>query len=173
MEITYARTASDEEQIHRLNYKTFVAEIPQHEPDPTGRLVDKFHTTNKYLLAKKDDKLIGMLCYRMDRPFSLDSKLQELDTYLPAHNKLAEIRLFCVEPEERRSGVGKKLMMALCRELLPQGVDAAIISGTTRQTKLYLSVGFVPFGPLVGKGDALFQPMYIHINNLRNDLISN
>ena len=28
------------EQIHRLNYKTFVEEIPQHEASPAHRLVD-------------------------------------------------------------------------------------------------------------------------------------
>ena len=37
----------------------------------------------------------------------------------------------------------------------------AIISGTTRQQKLYRHLGFVPFGPLVGKGEAMFQPMYL------------
>jgi ribosomal protein S18 acetylase RimI-like enzyme len=172
MEITYPKTVFDEEQIHRLNYKTFAAEIPQHETNPDGLLVDKFHAANNYLLAKRDDKLIGMLCYRLDRPFSLDSKLADLDSLLPAHNKLAEVRLFCVEPEERKSGIGTSLMKALCKELIPQGVDAAIISGTTRQTRLYLSVGFIPFGPLVGKSDALYQPMFIHIKNLRNDLIN-
>ena len=170
MTITHPTTAADEEQIHRLNYKTFAAEIPQHEMNSTGMLVDKFHASNQYLLAKKDDRLIGMLCYRLERPFSLDSKLPDLDSYLPSHKKLAEIRLFCVEPEERRSGVGQHLMKALYAELLPLGVDAAVISGTTRQTKMYLSVGFTPFGPLVGKEGAFYQPMFIHINDLRDDL---
>ena len=31
------------ELIHRLNYRTFVEEIPQHKASPTHRLVDKFH----------------------------------------------------------------------------------------------------------------------------------
>ena len=29
--------------IHQLNYKTFVEEIPQHQPSASRRLVDKFH----------------------------------------------------------------------------------------------------------------------------------
>jgi hypothetical protein len=32
------------ELIHRLNYRTFVEEIPQHQASPTHRLVDKFHS---------------------------------------------------------------------------------------------------------------------------------
>src|SRR5439155_4325150 len=39
--------------------------------------------------------------------------------------------------------------------------DLAIISGTTRQFKLYQHLGFVPFGPQVGSGEAQFQPMYV------------
>ena len=39
------------EQIHRLNYRTFVEEIPQHHASPTHRLVDKFHAENTYLIC--------------------------------------------------------------------------------------------------------------------------
>src|SRR5258705_12712928 len=34
------------EAVHRLNYKTFVEEIPQHARNPDQRLVDKFHAEN-------------------------------------------------------------------------------------------------------------------------------
>jgi aspartate aminotransferase-like enzyme len=37
----------------------------------------------------------------------------------------------------------------------------AIISGTTRQQRLYKHLGFVPFGPITGSGEAQFQPMYL------------
>ena len=37
----------------------------------------------------------------------------------------------------------------------------AIISGTTRQTRLYRHLGFQSFAPLVGTEEAAFQPMYI------------
>jgi hypothetical protein len=39
--------------------------------------------------------------------------------------------------------------------------DLALISGTTRQQRLYRHLGFLPFGPLVGSGEARFQPMYL------------
>ena len=35
------------EQIHQLNYKTFVEEIPQHQPSNSPRLVDKFHSDDR------------------------------------------------------------------------------------------------------------------------------
>jgi len=49
-----AATADEFEQIHRLNYQTFVGEIPQHSPNPEGRLVDKFHAENTYLIGVRN-----------------------------------------------------------------------------------------------------------------------
>ena len=80
------KTATEDwefEQIHRLNYKTFVEEIPQHRASPTQRLVDKFHEENTYLICLCGRKLAGMLAARGSRPFSLDQKLEHLDGFLP------------------------------------------------------------------------------------------
>ena len=49
------------EQIHRLNYKTFVEELPQHEPSPERRLVDQFHDRNTYVVCLKGKELAGMI----------------------------------------------------------------------------------------------------------------
>ncbi len=68
------------EQIHRLNHKTFVEEIPQHEAAPDGLLVDKFHHENTYFICLRGGRLIGMVAARDQRPFSLDQKLESLDS---------------------------------------------------------------------------------------------
>ncbi|HEY0678128.1 MAG TPA: GNAT family N-acetyltransferase [Chitinophagaceae bacterium] len=156
-------------QIHELNYKTFVEEIPQHHQNIEKRLVDKFHERNKYIIAKKDGKVIGMVCYISQRPFSIEGKLDNFDSYLPNYSKLAEIRLLSVCAEERKTTIAYRLLQHLCRELIEIGADAAVISGTTRQLRLYTRMGFTAFGPLVGTGDALYQPMYITLKDLRND----
>ena len=152
------------EAIHHLNYKTFVEEIPQHAPSPSQRLVDKFHAENTYLTCFSGRKLAGMLAVRGKRPFSLDLKLENLDSYLPAGRKICEVRLLAIEKKYRGSR-GGQLLAGLLAQLwqhgVEQGYDLAVISGTTRQEKLYRHLGFIPFGPLVGKGDALFQPMLI------------
>src|SRR5437764_12782913 len=93
------KTAAEDwefEEIHRLNYKTFVEEIPQHKASPTQRLVDKFHPENTYLISLCGRKLAGMLAVRGNRPFSLDQKLDNLDTYLPSDRNVCEIRLLAV-----------------------------------------------------------------------------
>ena len=149
------------EQIHRLNYRTFVEEIPQHAASPAERLVDKFHAENTYLIGLSGRTLAGMLAVRGNRPFSLDQKLPNLDTFLPAGRSICEIRLLAVEQEFRGAQVLQGILALLWQHGLERGYDLAIISGTTRQFKLYQHLGFVPFGPLVGSGDARFQPMYV------------
>jgi len=160
-------------QIHQLNYKTFVEEIPQHQQNTEKMLVDKFHNKNKYIIAMKDRQVIGMVCYNSDRPFSLDTKIQDLDKYFPHHSKLVEIRLLSVLHEERNTRVTYRLLHYLSQTLMQQNVDAAIISGTTRQIRLYTRMGFTPFGPLVGNTGAFYQPMFITLRTLRHDFKSN
>ncbi len=149
------------EQIHALNYKTFVQEIPQHSVNPGEKLIDKYHPENSYCICLRDGKLLGMLACRSKRPFSLDSKLVDLDTYLPPHNALCEIRLLSIEKEVRGGRILVGLMNTLFKYCNEQGYDLAVISGTVRQLKLYKHLGFVPFGPPVGNTKALFQPMYL------------
>ena len=151
------------EMIHKLNYKTFAVEIPQHEQNREKFLIDKFHEENTYIIALDGDFLAGMVAVRGNRPFSLDSKIPDLDDYLPKGKTICEIRLLAVEPAYRSSAVFSGLLEKLscyCRE---KGYDYAVISGTTRQLKLYGHMGFKPFHRLVGKDGAYYQPMFATI----------
>src|SRR5438094_9595504 len=156
------------EQIHRLNYRTFVEEIPQHHCSPTHRLVDKFHAENTYLICLSGRRLAGMLAVRGSRPFSLDQKLEKLDSYLPAGRKICEIRLLAVEKRFRGAQVLQGILALLWQHGIERGYDLAIISGTTRQFRLYQHLGFVPFGPTVGAGEAQFQPMYVTLETFES-----
>jgi aspartate aminotransferase-like enzyme/GNAT superfamily N-acetyltransferase len=151
------------EQIHRLNYRTFVDEIPQHAPNPEGRLVDRFHEENTYIICLQGRRLAGMLALRAKRPFSLDGKLPNLDAYLPKGRTPVEVRLLAVEPDVRKTVVFTQLFEHVVRHCLTEGYDIAIISGTTRQAKLYRHLGFIPIGPQVGTDQASYQPMYLTI----------
>lgn len=161
------KTATEDwefEQIHRLNYRTFVEEIPQHQASPTHRLVDKFHAQNTYLICLSEQKIAGMLAVRGNRPFSLDQKLPDLNLHLPAGRTIGEIRLLAIEKKFRGIRGGQVLagiLALLWQHGVEKGYDLAIISGTTRQLKLYQHLGFVPFGSVVGTGEAQFQPMYV------------
>jgi len=154
------------EAIHRLNYKTFVEEIPQHAARAAPRLVDKFHLENTYIICLHGKELAGMMAMRGERPFSLDKKVENLDSYLPDGRRLVEIRLLAVEKNFRNGHVFHGMLALLISHGKAQGYNVALISGTTRQAKLYRHLGFVPFGPLVGAGEAWFQPMYLTLETL-------
>lgn len=149
------------ELIHRLNYRTFVDEIPQHSANREKRLVDRFHEENTYIICMSGEELLGMVALRSQRPFSLDFKLDNLDSYVPANSKPVEIRLLAIEPRYRKTSVILGIMLRGVEVARARGYDIALISGTTRQIRLYQHLGFQRFGPLVGTPEAMFQPMYL------------
>jgi aspartate aminotransferase-like enzyme len=166
------KTASDPsefEKVFRLNYRTFVEEIPQHPPNPEHRLVDRFHHQNVYLIALEGDELIGMMAVRDQRPFSLDEKLGNIDPYLPSGRKLCEIRLLSVIPTHRKGTVLQGLLKLFVGYSRTKGYSLGVISGTVRQLKLYKHLGFVPFGPLVGPPEAQYQPMYLTLESFERN----
>ncbi len=155
------------EAIHQLNYATFVEEIPQHKRNAAGRLVDKFHHENTYLVCVRAGQLLGMMAVRDKRPFSLDQKLDDLDSYLPAHQGVCELRLLATAQNQRSPRIFSGIIRRFEQYAIAKGYDLALISGTVRQTRLYRAIGFEPFGPLVGGKDAQFQPMYLSRENYR------
>ena len=157
------------EQIHSLNYETFVEEIPQHEGNAEMSLVDTFHGENTYFICVRAGRLLGMVASRDRRPFSLDRKLDDLDAYLPGGVTVCEIRLLSVPREHRNGRVMQGLLTALARHCIDRGYDVAIISGNVGQERFYRRLGFVPFGPRVGTAEAPYQPMYRELATLEED----
>lgn len=155
---------SEFDQIHGLNYQTFVVEIPQHPTNAEQILVDRFHAENTYVICKLGDRVLGMIAIREKRPFSLDQKLKNLNSYLPVHKAVCELRLLAVDKDYRNSRVFQGLLLRVCEYCEDHDYDLAIMSGTTRQLRLYQQLGFVPFGPVVGVGMALFQPMALTLS---------
>jgi len=153
------------ESIHRLNYRTFVEEIPQHPPNDAKRLVDRFHAENTYAICLDGHVVVGMIAGRCARPFSLDQKLPNLEQYLPAHTKVVEVRLLAVDHQYRKRTVFARLAGVLANHFRAQGCDLAIISGTVRELALYRHLGFRPFGPRVGDARAPYQPMFLTLEN--------
>ena len=163
-----ANTKTEFEQIHCLNYRTFVDEIPQHTACDSQRLVDRFHSENVYIIAKDNQTLRGMLAIRGRRPFSLDSKLADLDSYLPPGHRVCEFRLLSISDKHRGGRILQGLLEEVYTHCHEQGYTLAIISAYLKQEKLYHHIGFKPFGPVVGTQEALFQPMYLTLPAFEN-----
>ena len=167
-----ATESGEFDQIHGLNYETFVEEIPQHEPNGERRLIDRFHAENTYFVCRDHDRVVGMVAARASRPFSLDDKLDNLDAWLPPHRSVCELRLLAVRKAWRNTRVFHGLMAAVSRWGMEQGHDLAVISGTLRQQRLYAHLGFAPFGPVVGTVTAPYQPMYLTLEAFESQMRS-
>jgi aspartate aminotransferase-like enzyme len=158
------------EQIKRLNYETFVEEIPQHSRSTERSLTDKFHNENVYFICVSQNSLIGMLAIRNKRPFSLDRKLDNLDSFLPKAKSICEVRILSVKKQFRHSRISYNLLINTARYCEEQGYDLAVISAILNQQKLYEHMGFVPFGRIVGTPQASFQPMYLTLRDYQKNI---
>lgn len=154
-----ADSAAEFEQIHRLNYRTFVPEIRQETEPGECTLVDKFHEKNTYFLAFRDGRLVGMLSAHDQAPFSTSARLADPDVIRRPGMKPLEVRLLAVEPEERGGPVLAGLVFSLYQYGRVQGHTHFVISGVTEQEDLYRHIGFEPLGPAVGRPGAMFVPM--------------
>ena len=156
------------EEIHQLNYASFVEEVPQHPTNDDGTLVDRFDSENTYFICRRGKELVGMICARDHRPFSLDQKLGRLEDHLPQAEgaKLCEIRLLAVRPDLRRTRVLPGLLTMMARHCQEGGYDYVVMSGRVSQQPLYRHIGFIPFGPVVGDDAAPYQPMYRPVGNV-------
>jgi aspartate aminotransferase-like enzyme len=161
-----AETKQEFEQIHRLNYRTFVSEIPQHADPGSGVLVDKFHGKNAYLIVLREGRVVGMVSAHDQPPFSVAERLSEPEVLTRPGTRPLEVRLLAIEPDERNSTMFFGLIWSLYEHARTNGYTHLFISGVAERVDLYERLGFVSLGPAVPCGSASFVPMVLTIGQL-------
>ncbi|MEI7836192.1 MAG: GNAT family N-acetyltransferase, partial [Planctomycetota bacterium] len=160
-----ARSKWELEQAYRLNYQTFVQEIPQHDQTSDGRLVDKFDRKNVYFVALRNHQVIGMVAVHDQPPFSIAGKMSDaaiLDSLGP---RPLEVRLLAIEPKARHSRIAYGLMWVMYCYAREGGYSHLLISGVDTQQSLYEAIGFMALGPARSDGAAAFVPMWLNLAN--------
>jgi hypothetical protein len=156
-----AETSDEFEQVHRLNYRTFVTEVPQH-PDPgTGQLIDKFHAKSRYFIALRHDRLVGMVSTHDRPPFSVAGRLPDPTLLDRPGSRPLECRLLAVVPEERHTVVFAGLVWSIYEYVTAVGHTHLYISAVEGRVGLYEQLGFERLGPAVPCGSARFVPMIV------------
>jgi GNAT superfamily N-acetyltransferase len=162
-----ADSADEFEQIHRLNYRTFVEEIPQYARVTGGRLVDKFHAKNTYFVARVDARVVGMLSVHDQPPFSVASRLADPSILERPGHKPLEVRLLAVEPKHRSRPVMAGLLW-LALEYARDRYTDVYISGIAERARMYERLGFRALGepvagPMVAGRSVAFVPMCVSL----------
>jgi N-acetylglutamate synthase-like GNAT family acetyltransferase len=157
--IKLAETEAEFEQIFELNQRTFAAELRQY-PLEGDRLVDKFHTKNRYWIALVEDTVVGMIALHDQPPFSVAAKLADpriLDTL----GRLAEVRLLAIHPDHRNRLLLAELLFAVYEQA--KEYDSVAISGHADELAMYRRLGFREIGPPVRSGEAEYVPMVLRM----------
>jgi len=169
-----AATPEDLKQVHRLNYATFVEEIPQHAPNSDRVLVDPLVGKSTMYVGVEPgaagEEVVAMVAVCGERPFSIDRKIPNVDELLPPFERPCEIRLLSIRPDRRGGQLLAGLIRCLYEHSLAHGYDIALISGAARQERLYRHVGFTPFGPPIGTEAAPYQGMYLIWERVRGSI---
>lgn len=160
-----ALTPAEIEQLHELNYRTFVQEIPQHEDTGEGALVDKFHRKNTYFMALDENRVVGMVAVHGEPPFSVEDKLNDPSVLEALGDRPLEVRLLAVEPGLRTGQVFIGLAYLVFAHACEHGYTHLLISGVEDQLSLYHHMGFQPIGPRVVNGGAHFIPMAVSLDD--------
>ncbi len=160
------RTEGEIEEVHRLNYQTFVIEIPQHSPDASGILIDKFHDKNLYFGAFREGILTGMVSVHSQPPFSIASRLKDPSILDSFSGKPLEVRLLAVLPSQRHGIVFAGLGWLVYRYAKAGGYTHLLISGLVEREPLYQRLGFRAVGEPVGMDGAVFVPMILSLDEV-------
>jgi aspartate aminotransferase-like enzyme len=161
-----AETRQELEQVHRLNYRTFVSEIPQHEDTGNGLLIDKFHNKNSYIVVLRGSRVVGMLGVHNQPPFSVAERLPDPSILTRPGIEPIEVRLLAIEPDERNSTMFFGLMWFMYAYAEERGFTHMFISAIEERLQLYKRMGFKVLGPSVASGMARFVPMALTLGDL-------
>ena len=156
---------ADLSRVFAFNHDIFADEIGQHAASASGQLIDAFHTQNEYLIAEKNESLLGMICLTQPKNgrFSVDSKLDPTLISQEIRSKAIEVRLLAVKSDSRGSTIGLRLMARAASLAVTRGYSFALISAIENQRSLYIKFGFKTLAPAIKVKENLFTPMVLSL----------
>lgn len=158
-------TAEELGQVHRLNHQTFAQELGQYETNERGELVDRFHSGNRYFVAKYGDAVVGMISINSTAPFSIEKRLSDPSATLAAIPGPSEVRLLAIKSEVRGGIVLAGLFWQVYAEARRQGRSHLLISGISERAEMYRALGFRDLGSAVPSGAISFIPMAMELGD--------
>ena len=173
MIIKQPETDAEIKEMWRLNHAVFAVELHQHEVQPDGFLVDKFHYKNIYRIAVDDQQQIaGMVCAHWEEPFSAVGHFGAPIAAKIIPDQTAEIRLFALRPDCRQTNLAIRLASAITSELARRNLKYLIISAVSSQKEFYEHLGLMVVGQPICDGETTLFPMFGEIDKIIKDNIA-
>ncbi len=157
-----AESPPELQQVHELNHRVFAEEIAQHQTNPSGLLIDYLHTQNRYFIAVRDGKVVGMISVNGGPEFSIAKRLADVRVIREFAHPV-EMRLLAIDAQERNHTILAGLLWKAYTFSLSNGFSHLLISAITERESMYRKLGFQPLGPAVPEGAASFIPMAMPI----------
>jgi hypothetical protein len=161
-----AQSPEEHEQILQLLHRTFVLEVRQDADMGTGRLIDKFHHKNTYIVAVHQRRICGIVAVHDKPPFSAGGALDGEGILERLCPKLLEVRRLSVAPAERSGLVFAGLIWSVYEYARRGGYRYLVISALLERQGMYEKLGFRPLGGAVRKGEAYFVRMLVDLSLL-------
>ena len=153
--------------VHRINRRVYAEELGQDPTRADGRLVDRFHGDNTYIIALVDDEVVGMMALTMPgRRFSLEDAPIDRALIDAKRASAAEMRRLAVLPEHRGSGCFLRILDFCCGYLVRRGIRHAFISAIAERAPMYARLGFRQFDAPFRKGPCLYYPMVLSVESM-------
>src|SRR6266852_1601010 len=99
--VKLAETEAEYRGLRRLNHQIFALELGQHEATPDGLLTDRFEDRSRYIIALRDEAVIGMVAIHDKPPFSIEQRLADASVLDRIPGRKLEVRLLAIHPAHR------------------------------------------------------------------------
>lgn len=157
----FAAEPAEFEQIARLTYRIMVEEMSRYPANAERRLVDPRHDENVYAVCLDGREIVAAAALRSQPPLFLVEGPDDLDSQLPPHRSVCDLRLMAIAPAHRSHEVAAGLIEMAAEYCIARQHDLIVVEAPVGQSDLYRSLGFAPFGMPREENGILLQPFVL------------
>ena len=158
----------DRRSIYTSRHQVYAEELGQHPENHEGVLTDRLDEVNTYLVAKRDNTVVGFVAITPPSPqgYSIDKYFSRAETPLVYDEGLYELRLLTVVESSRHSLLAALLMHGALRYAQSQGARVIVAIGRREVMGLYERTGLQSHGLHAQAGDVTYELMSAEVESL-------
>jgi len=162
----------DRRSIYALRHQVYAQELGQHRENHEGVLTDHLDEVNTYVVAKRDDTVVGFVAITPPNPhgYSIDKYFSRHETPFVYDDGLYEVRLLTVVESSRRTLLAALLMYGALRYAESQGARVMVVIGRREVVSLYERTGLRSHGLHAQAGAVTYELMSAEVQDLRSHL---